>query len=124
MLLILGAFGALYSAMVLFSLPPSLAMVADAFGLSDFTPPAWLSTYSTISALSMFAIYAVVLIFSIRRMRAGKLTFWVPLVTGVVALIFSFILATIAMVSMPELMQAASDPDAMQKMLDYMNSVQ
>jgi hypothetical protein len=39
-------------------------------------------------------------------------------------MILTFVLTLIAMMSVPELMQAADDPSAMQKLLDYMNSMQ
>ncbi|QZY51473.1 DUF6264 family protein [Leucobacter tenebrionis] len=123
-LLAIGAFGALYTALVLFSLPSTLSLVGDALGLADFSVPAWINTFSTVSALAMFALYAVVLIFSIQRMRAGKLAFWVPLSAGALALILTFVLTAVAMMNVPDLTQAANDPDAMQKLLDYMNSMQ
>ncbi|WP_336651964.1 MULTISPECIES: DUF6264 family protein [unclassified Leucobacter] len=123
-LLALGAFGALYSALVLFSLPPTVALVGDALEIADFAAPSWLGTFSTVSALSMFALYAVALVFSIQRMRGGKLAFWVPLSAGVLAMILTFVLTLIAMTSVPELMQAAEDPASMQKLLDYLNSTQ
>jgi hypothetical protein len=123
-LLAIGAFGALYTALVLFSLPPTLSLVGDALEIADFTPPSWIGTFSTVSALSMFALYAVALVFSIQRMRGGKLAFWVPLSAGALAMILTFVLTLIAMMSVPELMQAADDPSAMQKLLDYMNSMQ
>ncbi|MFV0433320.1 MAG: DUF6264 family protein [Leucobacter sp.] len=122
-LLIIGAFGALYSAMVLFSMPPTLALVAEALEVSDFSVPGWVNTFATVSALGMFALYAVTLVFSIQRMRAGKLTFWVPLAAGVLATILTFVLTMIVMTNMPELMQAAQDPDAVQKLMDYMSTV-
>lgn len=123
-LLALGAFGALYSALVLFSLPPTISLVGDALEIADFSAPAWLGTFSTVSALAMFALYAVALVFSIQRMRGGKLAFWVPLSAGVLAVILTFVLTLIAMLSVPELMQAAEDPASMQKLLDYLNSTQ
>lgn len=123
-LLVLGAIGALWSAATLFPLPSTLVAVADALDIADFTVASWVSTFSTVSALSMFALYAIVLVFSIQRMRAGKLTFWAPLTAGVIAVVLTFILTAIGMASSPELIEAMQDPDAAQKLIDYMTTMQ
>ena len=119
-LLVLGAMGALFTAQSMLVLRSSFAMIAEALEVSSSAVPASIGTLGTVSALVVLAIYALTLIFSIRRLRAKKVTFWVPLVAGVVVSIGFFIATTIAVSSMPELMTALSDPDAVQKMLDYM----
>lgn len=123
-LLVIGAIGALISAQSMLALNSSFSLMAEAVGLSDFTVPEWLGTLGTVSALAFIAVYAVTLIFSIQRMRARKITFWVPLTAGAVVFVAMFVLTTIAITSMPELMTQMSDPDAMQKLLDYTSTVQ
>ncbi|MGR4009258.1 DUF6264 family protein [Leucobacter sp. 1207-22] len=123
-LLVLGAMGALFTAQTMLVLRSSFAMIAEALEVSSSAVPASIGTLGTVSALIVLAIYALTLIFSIRRLRAKKVTFWVPLVAGVVVTIGFFIATTIAVSSMPELMTALSDPDAVQKMMDYMSTTQ
>lgn len=123
-LLVIGALGALMSAQSMLALNSSFTLMAEAVGLTDFEVPSWLGTLGTVSALAFIAVYAVTLIFSIQRMRARKITFWVPLTAGVVVTIAMFVLTTIAITNMPELMSQLSDPDATQKMLDYLSTTQ
>lgn len=118
-LLALGALGALNVAYSLMALPSILIMYSDAFEIEDFEVPAWVNTLGLVSALAILALYAVVLIFSIRRMRARKVTFWVPLSAGVVAFIAATTISMIAVAAVPELLSAMSAPDAIQKMIDY-----
>lgn len=121
-LLVVGAVGALISAQSMLALPSSFSLMGDAVGLTDFEVPSWLGTLGTVSALAFIAVYAVTLIFSIQRMRARKITFWVPLTAGAVVFVAMFVLTTIAITSMPELMSQLSDPDATQRMLDYLST--
>ena len=123
-LLVIGAIGALISAQSMMALNASFSLMAEAVGMSDFTVPEWLGTLGTVSALAFIAVYAVTLIFSIQRMRARKITFWVPLTAGVIVFVAMFVVTTIALTSMPELMAQMSDPDAMQKLLDYSSTTQ
>lgn len=121
-LLVIGAIGALISAQSMLALNSSFTLMGEAVGLTDFEVPSWLGTLGTVSALAFIAVYAVTLIFSIQRMRARKITFWVPLTSGVVVMIAMFVLTTIAIMNMPELMSQLSDPDATQRMLDYLST--
>lgn len=123
-LLVIGGFGALTSAQSMFGLSRSFTLMADVLGIADFSQPAWLGTLGTVSGLVIIALYAVALIFSIQRMRARKLAFWVPLTAGAIAGIGAVVVTSIALVAVPELMNALSDPDAMQKMLDYVSTMQ
>ena len=121
-LLVIGALGALITAQSMLALNSSFTLMADAVGIDGFTAPSWLGTLGTVSALAFIAIYAVTLIFSIQRMRARKLTFWVPLTAGAIVFIAMFVITTVAITSMPELMSQLADPDATQRMLDYLST--
>ncbi|UOQ56226.1 DUF6264 family protein [Leucobacter allii] len=120
LLLALGAFGALSMAQSMLGLAPSLAMILDAFDLQDVETPSWLGVLGSVSAIAIFALYAVSLIFSIQRMRARKITFWVPLTAGAIALIGIIVVTSVAMAAIPELMTALADPASTQQLLDYM----
>ena len=69
-------------------------------------------------ALVIFAIYALNLVYSLQRLRAKKLTFWVPLVAAVLSVLVSTAVSFTAFTLVPELLQAASDPSALQTLMD------
>ncbi|MFD5600288.1 DUF6264 family protein [Leucobacter sp. NPDC058333] len=117
-LLVMGVFGSLNFAGSMMSMPGSLSQVASALDLKDFSVPAWVATVGTVSAIAIFAIFAVSLIFSIQRMRAGKLAFWVPLTAGVIVVIGTIIVSIAILMNIPELMNAAADPGATEKLWD------
>ena len=122
-LLVLGAFGSLNFAGSMLGLPASLSLIAGALELSDFTVPSWVGTVGTVSAVVIIAIYAVNLIFSIQRMRARKLAFWVPLTAGAVVMIGTIVVTSVVLMSFPELMTAVSDPSSTQKLLDSLTNL-
>lgn len=122
-LLVLGAFGALYLASSMQQLPASLSVLATALGIEGFTVPASVSTLGTVGALIVFALYALNLIYSIQRMRHGKITFWVPLTAGAIAFIIVFAFTAFAMYQAPELVRAFTDPEASAKLFDYLSQV-
>lgn len=119
-LLVIGAFGALYLAASMQQLPSSLSMFGEALGIDGFTVPESVHTLGTIGAISVLALYALNLIYSIRRLRARKITFWVPLAAGAIAFVVVFMLASFALNQTPELMRMATDPDALSKVLEYL----
>jgi hypothetical protein len=57
--------------------------------------PGTLNGAAMISAVGMLVVYALVLWWSVVRLRAGKRTFWVPLLGGAVATVFSSIVFVI-----------------------------
>lgn len=125
-LLVVGSYFALSMALTLSQFTLEFSRVADELGVKDFTAPPVLKTLGTIGAILVLAIYALVLIFSIRRLRARKVTFWAPLVAGVLAWVLFFALFFIGLNQSTELWQAllslASDPAAAQQMLARLNS--
>ncbi|QIK62804.1 hypothetical protein G7068_06020 [Leucobacter viscericola] len=121
-LLGIGVFGVIFSFQVMMGMKASFVLMGEALEIKDFEVPAWVGTLGTISALGFLALFAVTLIFSIQRMRARKVAFWVPLTAGVIAFIAMIVLIMVAIFSSPELMDAAADPGANQKILDYLYS--
>ncbi len=118
-LLVLGALGALYFAASLYSMPASISLMARALEIDGFAVPSSVSTTGTVGALSVFAIYALNLIFTLQRLRARKLAFWVPLVAAALAIIVVLGVSAIAIAQVPELLQQLSDPDSTARLLDY-----
>lgn len=119
LLLAIGAYGALVFAGSFFQLVPELTRIAAVLGLNDFTPAPWVGTVATVGAIVILALYAVTLIYSIQRMRAVKLTFWVPLSAGVLAILIFFIVTIVVVTSSPELMERFADPSSMEKLMEF-----
>lgn len=115
-LLVLGGLGALYNALSLMQLPASLELILTAMG-GDAAIPGWIGTMSTISAIAMLALYAVTLIYSLQRLRAGRLAFFVPLSAGAIALVLLVGVSVAAMFGIPEFMELSQDPDAVNRMM-------
>ncbi|GAA2843823.1 hypothetical protein FB468_3284 [Leucobacter komagatae] len=120
LLLVFGGFGALQSAFVMMGLSTMFNVMEGAPGISEITPPAWADLTGKAVGLALLVLYGLVLVFSIRRMRAGKITFWAPLVAGVVAFIVVMAVVAAAMMQTPELVEVLRDPDASRQMLDYL----
>jgi len=121
-LLVVGAYSALSVAIGLFRLHFSLMQAATILKIEDFEVPQSAQTLGQVGAICILALYAVTLIFSIQRLRARKLTFWVPLAAGAVAMVLWIIFTLVAFSQSPAIMQALAQPDAMQQMLDYLQS--
>lgn len=102
-LLVVGAYFALSLSLSMMSLDTSMFFIAQAAGLEDFRVPDSVGTVKTVGVFAMLALFAVMLIWSIQRMRAGKLAFWVPLGAGVISVILLFVTTIIAMMMAPEL---------------------
>lgn len=125
-LLAVGAYFALSMAFSLSQFPTEFGRVAGDLGLTDFVSPSQVQTIGTIGAILVLAIYALVLIFSIRRLRAGKITFWAPLAAGVLSWVIFFVLFAIGLNQSPELwqelMRIASDPAEAQQLLEKLSN--
>lgn len=100
-LLVLGALGAWNSATSLQQLPAAIQTVYTQQGVGTYSPQEWLPTLALIGTVSMLALYAGVLGWSIARLRAGKLAFWVPIVGGVVALVAMVVITGIVFFTDP-----------------------
>lgn len=126
-LLIVGAFSTLSLTSAFFALESQIRLTATALGLEHATLASWVAPLGTASGFAVLALFAVTLIFSIQRMRAGKLAFWVPLSAGVIAVLLLLIIPTVAMLAgAPEIMQQLeTDPNgSISKMLEYAQNMQ
>lgn len=125
-LLVIGAFGALNSAASFFSLESQLRLTANMIGIESPEVAPWVGTLGLVSGLAMLLLYAVTLIFSIQRMRARKIAFWVPLAAGAAAVIIALIIPMIAMGGAPEIMQQIeNDPSgSIDRMMQYLQDPQ
>lgn len=116
LLLIVGAMGALILAGSLRELPKSVSMLASTAGLDDFTMPSFIPMLSMVGAIVILAYWACALLWSISRIRTKKLSFWIPLTAGALAIVTVFVISMIAVYSAlpPETLQ---DPETLQKLV-------
>ena len=126
MLLVFGAFGALSVARSFFALESQISLMGTLIGMDSPKVESWVGTLGVASALAVLLVYALNLILSIQRMRARKITFWVPLVAAVIAFVILLVVPMIAMGGAPEIMQQIeADPNgALSKMLDSLQEMQ
>lgn len=117
LLLVVGAFGALQFAGGFMSLQQSFGIVADAFGMTDWVAPPAVATIGIVGTFIMLALYAATLLWSVQRMRRGKLAFFIPLIGAVVAFITMFVIIAIAMGQSPELFTEMT-PERLQQLVD------
>lgn len=122
LLLMVGAYGALQFALAMMGLESMFALMAEAPGVDELTTPGWLGMTGKIVGMAILVFYGLVLVFSIRRMRAKKLTFWVPLAAGVIAFIAVTVVIASAMFATPELLTIIGDPERSTQLLEYLQS--
>ena len=120
LLLVFGGFGALQSAFAMMGMSTMFKVMEDAPGISALTPPAWLDLTGKITGMVLLVLYGLVLVYSIRRLRARKLTFWAPLAAAMLAFIVVVTIVAAAMVQTPELMEVMRDPQASTELLNYL----
>lgn len=112
-LLVLGALGAVNTAMSMQQIPQQVQLSYDMLGVGEFTAPAWLSAASFVSTVVQLALYAAVLGLTILRLRANRLAFWIPLVGGAVSFVLLMILLGAVMLGDPaylEWMRSSATP--------------
>ncbi|RXZ70999.1 DUF6264 family protein [Agromyces albus] len=111
MLLVVGVFGAAYNSFSMIVLPStaveSARMAAAMFG-SDAVPPAFTPGPAVPAAIAIgvaaqLLLLAGALVWSRARMRAGAVSWWIPLLAGVVAFIVVTIVGLIVFASDPAL---------------------
>lgn len=120
LLLVFGGFGALQSAFALMGMTTMFRVLEDAPGVTELTPPAWMDLTGKIAGMALLVLYGLVLVYSIRRLRARKLTFWAPLAAGMFATVVVLTIVGAAMVQTPELMEIIADPQASTELIEYL----
>ncbi|WP_368499322.1 DUF6264 family protein [Herbiconiux sp. A18JL235] len=104
-LLVIGAFWSVNTAFGMFSLPAALQQAMDILGI-----PGTYTAYDTANSAGVtggvltLLTFALTVLYSLRRLRANKLAFFIPLIGAVVAFVISLVVYTIAMTADPALM--------------------
>ncbi|MGR0219647.1 DUF6264 family protein [Agromyces sp. ZXT2-6] len=109
-LLVIGLFGAAYNALLL-TLLPSVAtdtfrQTAEILGTElparDFVPGPQVPSLILFGTIVQLVLWVIALAWSVRRLRARRLAFWVPLVIGAVAFVVFYVLMAQILLSDPE----------------------
>ncbi|MWB98356.1 DUF6264 family protein [Agromyces seonyuensis] len=93
-LLILGLFGVAFAAGTILVLPESMAMLHAQYGLAAYEPGDDIGTVTTIGAILQVLLYVAVVISSVLRIRAGRGSWWLPIVGAVVSTLILFIVVS------------------------------
>src|SRR5690606_24802753 len=78
-LLVIGAFAALQFALGMLTLGTQLEIIATTLGAESLELPPGITVLQSVGTITMLSIYAIALIWSVQRLRAKRIAFWVPL---------------------------------------------
>ena len=96
-LLAFGAYNVLSGVTGFFDLRAFLGQVARANGATDYVAPAGIQPLGYALAAAWVVLFVIAVVWSLRRMRHGRVAFWVPLLTGVVALTTTGVVSAIVL---------------------------
>ncbi|MFF2372716.1 DUF6264 family protein [Agromyces sp. NPDC058110] len=118
-LLVFGVFGAIYNIMAIVQLPATAlesAKLSSAMlgvdGPTAFTPGPAVPTILATGVVLQIALWIGALLWSRARLRAGRLSWWIPLVAGVVAFIVVTIVGMLVFASDPDFLTSLSTAGA------------
>ncbi|MGO3147730.1 MAG: DUF6264 family protein [Leucobacter sp.] len=120
LLLVVGIFGALQMALAMMGLDATFRLIGAAPGFEEFSVPAWLDPTGKVIGIALLAFYGIVLVYSIRRLRAGKLTFWAPLAAGVIVTVLVLAVVMIAILTTPDLVNILGNPEKSTELIEYL----
>jgi len=86
-LLAFGAYNVLSGVVGFFDMRAFLSEVARAGGAGDLDAPAGSQPVGYVLAAAWVLLFAVSVVWSMRRLRHGRIAFWVPLLVGFVAIV-------------------------------------
>ncbi|MBT1018717.1 hypothetical protein KJY77_06185 [Canibacter sp. lx-72] len=119
MLLVTGALGAYECASSMLRLRTTAGVLAQVIPDDGATIPSWVSQLGIIAAVGIIVLWTVSLLISIRRLSLKKLTFWVPLTTGIIAGVLVLVAAAVTIYSVfPAGMLENIDPEQLQSILN------
>lgn len=107
-LLAIGLFNVLTTVPGLLDLPSTLNAAFERMGLGSFTPTPAASVIGVGLAIFYALAWLVTLALSLRSLRAARLSFWIPLVAGVVVTIVAMICFLVLFFGDPAFMEYVS----------------
>lgn len=103
-LIVVGFLGMLYTASTIVFLTTSFQLLHERFKLDTYSPAATTGVIITVGVIAQIVIWVGSTWLSVSLMRGGKVSFYVPLVAGVVSVVALFIIVFIMMASDPALL--------------------
>lgn len=120
-LLAVGAFGALTMANSMLMLKTSAHIMVSAVADKSLSVPEFIGPLGQITAVALLGCWALALLWSLARLRATKIAFWVPLTLGVTATVLTVAVTAIMMFNtLPQ--QVLLDPNQMQQLIDALTA--
>ncbi|KQM83021.1 DUF6264 family protein [Agromyces sp. Leaf222] len=114
-LLVFGVFGAIYNILAILQLPAtaleSAKLSSSMLGIdgpTSFTPGPAVPTILATGVVLQILLWIGALVWSRARLRAGRLSWWIPVVAGVVALIVVTIIGMLVFASDPDFLASLS----------------
>ena len=108
-----GAIGAVYNSVSMLALPAnvleSMKLSASMLGTeapTSFTPGPAVPAIITIGVVLQVTLWIGAVLWSRTRIRAGRLSWWVPIVAGVVAFVVVTIVGMLVLTSDPSLFES------------------
>ncbi|UAJ78256.1 hypothetical protein IT072_13375 [Leifsonia sp. ZF2019] len=104
LLIAFGFFGMAYSVVVLQGFPASMAILHSSQGLGDFHPEPLVGTLVTIGTLTMTGLWAVSTGLAVWQLLRRRMSFYIPLVAGIVAMVALFVFLAVILTTDPVLL--------------------
>jgi hypothetical protein len=101
---VFGFFGMSYSIATLQAIPASMQLLHSTNGLGEYTPAPIVGTLVLVGSILMAAVWVVSAAVSAWLLIKRRLSFWVPLVAGVVAMVALLIFAGAVLATDPVLL--------------------
>ena len=109
-LLVYGVINVFMTAMSYLDLPTLMNRSMEILGIEgQFSNFAQGKTWGTAAAVVLFVGWVITALVSLRRLRRGKITWWVPLVGAAVTLLIATICITVPMMNDPAFVEYLND---------------
>ena len=90
------------------SIETALQALYTSYGLGDYAAPAGLGTAKAIGIASQVLLFVAVLLLTVRRIQRGKVSWWIPLLGGVIATVVLVVILGVVIAGDHALMDAAT----------------
>ena len=98
-----GFFGMSYSVAILQAFPTSMQLLHSTQGLGDFSPAPVVGTLITAGTVTMTGLWAISTGLAVWQLVRRRMSFWIPLTAGVVALVVLFVFLAVILSTDPAL---------------------
>ncbi|MFF2053935.1 DUF6264 family protein [Leifsonia sp. NPDC058194] len=103
LLIAFGFFGMSYSVLILQAFPTSMQVLHSTQGLGDYSPAPVVGTLITVGTLTMTGLWAVSTGLAVWQLVRRRMSFYIPLAAGVIALVALFVFLAVILSTDPAL---------------------